>query len=153
MAPTPPNTPIRPQSASTNTRAAAQIEPDQEILAQLRVAATKEREIQIISATIEVHAAAPAWSLQHDIVLYKERYYILVTSPLLQDLLESLGTTSPHLLAIGLHTATSTPTTQAFPSSILLFEEWPQRKLPSAMIVFFDNNGQQFLSHRGHLHR
>ena len=83
MAPTPPNTPIRPQSAITNTRAAAQIEPDQEILAQLRVAATKEREIQIISATIEVHAAAPAWSLQHGIIRYNERYYIPVTSPLL----------------------------------------------------------------------
>jgi len=33
-----------------------------------------------------------------------------------------------------------------FPSSILLLEEWPQRILPSATIVFFDNNGQQFLS-------
>ena len=69
-----------------------------------------------------------------------------MTSPLLQDLLESLGTTSPHLLAIGLHTTTSTLTTQAFPSSILLLEEWPQHILPSATIVFFDNNGQQFLS-------
>ena len=64
---------------------------------------------------------------------------------MLQDLLESLGTTSPHLLAVGLHSVTSTPTTQAFPSSILLLEEWPQRILPPAMIVFFDNNGQQFL--------
>jgi hypothetical protein len=80
------------------------------------------------------------------IVRHKNRYYILVISPMLQDLLESLGTTSPHLLAIGLHSATSTPTTQVFPSSILLLEEWPQRILPSAMIAFFDNNGQQFLS-------
>ena len=70
----------------------------------------------------------------------------MVTSPLLQDLLEWLGTTSSHLLAIGLHIVTSTPTTQAFPSSILLLEEWPQRILPSATIVFFENNGQQFLS-------
>jgi hypothetical protein len=64
----------------------------------------------------------------------------------LQDQLELLGTTSPHLLAIGLHTATSTPTTQAFASRILLLEEWPQLVLPSATIIFFDNNGQQFLS-------
>jgi hypothetical protein len=54
----------------------------------------------------------------------------------LQDQLELLGTTSPHLLAIGLHTATST-------SAV---EEWPQLVLPSATIIFFDNNGQQFLS-------
>ena len=101
-----------------------------------------ERVLQIISTTIEVQAAAKAWSLQHDIIRYNDRYYIPVTSPLLQDLLESLGTTSPHLLAIGLHTTTSTPTTQAFPSSILLLEEWPQRILPSATIIFFGNNGQ-----------
>jgi len=105
-----------------------------------------ERVLQIISTTIEVQAAAKAWSLQHDIIRYNDRYYILVTSPLLRDLLESLGTTSPHLLAIGLHTTTSTPTTQAFPLSILLLEEWPQHILPSATIIFFDNNGQQFLS-------
>jgi hypothetical protein len=61
-------------------------------------------------------------------------------------MLEMLGTTSRHLLAIGLHTAASTPTTQAFPSSILLLEAWPQRILPSATVVFFDSNGQQFLS-------
>jgi hypothetical protein len=44
---------------------------------------------------------------------YNECYYIPVISLLLQDLLESLGTTSPHLLAIGLHTMMSSPTTQA----------------------------------------
>ena len=83
MAPTPPDAPIRPQSTGNNTRATTQIEPDQEILTQLRVATTEERELQIISATIEVHAAAPAWSLQHGIIRYNERYYIPVTSPLL----------------------------------------------------------------------
>jgi len=35
---------------------------------------------------------------------------------------------------------------QAFPLSILLLEAWPHRILPSATIIFFDNNGQQFLS-------
>jgi len=35
---------------------------------------------------------------------------------------------------------------QAFPLSILLLEAWPHRILPSATVVFFDNNGQQFLS-------
>ncbi|KAG0525282.1 hypothetical protein BDA96_06G042200 [Sorghum bicolor] len=48
--------------------------------------------------------------------------------------------------AIGLRTTTSTPTTQAFPSSILLLKEWAQHILSSATIAFFDNNGQQFLS-------
>jgi hypothetical protein len=101
-----------------------------------------EHELQIISATIEVQAAAPAWSLHHGILRYNERYYIPVTSLLLQDLLESLGTMSPHLLDIGLHTMISSPTTQAFPSSILLLEEWPERILPSTTIFFFDGNGQ-----------
>jgi hypothetical protein len=100
----------------------------------------------MINATIEVNAAAPAWSLQDGIIRYNDRYYIPVTSPLLQDLLESIGTTSPQLLAIGLQTTTSSPTTQAFPMSILLLEEWPQRILPPATIIFFDDNGQQFLS-------
>jgi hypothetical protein len=36
--------------------------------------------------------------------------------------------------------------TQAFPSSILLLETWPQCILPSATVIFFDSNGQQFLS-------
>jgi hypothetical protein len=74
----------------------------------------------MINTTIEVNAAAPTWSLQGGIIRYNDRYYILVTAPLLQDLLESIGTTSPQLLAIGLQTMTSSPTTQAFPSSILL---------------------------------
>ena len=129
-----------------STRVVARIKPDLEILAQLRLATSDERELQIISTTIELQAAAPAWSLQHGIVRYNERYYVPVTSPLLKDLLESLGTSAPHLLAIGLHTATSSPTTQAFPSSILLLEAWPQCILPSATIVLIDNNGQQFLS-------
>ena len=75
------------------------------------------------SATIEVNVVAQAWSLQHGIVLYNERYNIPATSPLLQDLLESLGMTTPHLLAVEFHTAASTPMTQAFPSSILLTED------------------------------
>lgn len=29
---------------------------------------------------------------------------------------------------------------------MLLLEAWPQCILPSATVVFFDNNGQQFLS-------
>jgi len=84
--------------------------------------------------------------LRKGVIYYNNRLYIPATSPLLQDTLESLGTTAPHLLAIGLHTTASTPTTQAFPSSILLLEDWPQRILPPATVVFFDSNGQQFLS-------
>jgi hypothetical protein len=38
------------------------------------------------------------------------------------------------------------PTTPASSSSILLMEEWPHLRLPSATVVFFDDNGQQFLS-------
>ena len=64
-------------------RVAARIEPDPEILAQLRLATSDERELQIISTTIELQVAAPAWSLQHGIIRYNERYYIPVTSPLL----------------------------------------------------------------------
>jgi hypothetical protein len=69
----------------------------------------------MINATIKVNAVAPAWSLQDGINRYNDCYYILVTSPLLQDLLKSIGTTSPRLLAIGLQTTMSSPTTQAFP--------------------------------------
>jgi hypothetical protein len=47
---------------------------------------------------------------------------------------------------LGLHTTASTPTTQAFPSSILLLDAWPQCILPSATVIFFDSYGQQFLS-------
>jgi hypothetical protein len=61
-------------------------------------------------------------------------------------MLESIGTTTPHLLALDLHIATSTPTTQAFPLSILLLEDRPQHILPSTTVVFFDSNDQQFLS-------
>ena len=43
-----------PPSAGDTTREATHIEPDQEILTQLRLATTDERELQIISATIEV---------------------------------------------------------------------------------------------------
>jgi hypothetical protein len=108
-----------------NTIVASHIDstPDQAILAQLRLAATNERELQIIFATIEVEATALTWSLQHGIVRYNDRYYIPATSPLLQDMLESIGMTTPHLLALGLHIAMSTPTTQAFPLSILLLED------------------------------
>jgi hypothetical protein len=53
------------------------------IIIQLHLAAMNAHEIQIISATIEVNEAASAWSLQHDIILYRGRYYIPVTSPLL----------------------------------------------------------------------
>jgi len=137
---------VLPPSADNTNREISHIELDQEILAQPHVVATEEHELEIISATIEVQAAAPAWSLQQGIICYNERYYIPVTSPLLQDLLYSFDSSSPHLLTIGLHIATSTPTTQAFPSSILLLEAWPQLILPFAMIIFFDNNGQQFLS-------
>jgi hypothetical protein len=42
-----------------------------------------ERELQIISTTIEFNAAAQAWSLQHGVILHNECYYIPVTSPLL----------------------------------------------------------------------
>jgi hypothetical protein len=93
-------------------------------------------EIHIISATIEVYAAASAWSLQHGIILYRGRYYIPATSPLLQELLEPLGT---QVLAVSLHTATSTPATQAIPSSVLLIEDWPQHILSSATIIFNSN--------------
>jgi hypothetical protein len=54
-------------------------------------------------------------------------------------MLESMAQTTPHLLAVGVHTTSSTPTTQAFLLSILLLEDWPQR-------VFFNSNGQQFRS-------
>jgi hypothetical protein len=54
--------------------------------------------------------------------------------------------TAPNLLAIGFHSAALDPALQAFPSSILLLEPWPTQPLPSATIVFFDNNGQQFIS-------
>lgn len=66
------DTPALPPPAGNNFRAATSIETDQEILAQLRVATTEERKLQIISVTIEVQAAAPAWSLQHGIVRYNE---------------------------------------------------------------------------------
>ncbi|CAD6227103.1 unnamed protein product [Miscanthus lutarioriparius] len=114
-------------------------------LVQLRGASTDERELQIIYDTITLQAAAPAWTIREGVIYYNNRLYIPASSPLLQDILESIGTTAPHLPAIGLHT-TSSPTTQAFPSSILLLEAWTQRMLPSATVVFFDNNGQQFLS-------
>lgn len=119
---------------------------DPAVLAQLRQAALDEPELQIIAFTIEVKAAAPAWWLQQGVILYNERYYISATSPLLQDLLESLGTTTPHLLVVSLHIAASAPTTQAFPSSIMLIEDWPHRILSSATVSFFDSNGRQFLT-------
>lgn len=66
-----------------------------DILAQLRLAATEECELQIIFATIEVQAAAPAWSLQHSVIHYNDYYYIPTTSPLLQDLLDAWGDNIP----------------------------------------------------------
>lgn len=95
---------------------------DPAIPTQLRLAALDKQELQIIAATIEVKAVAPTWSLQQGVILYNDRYYIPATSPLLEDLLESLGTTTPQLQAVGLHTAASAPTSHALPSSILLVE-------------------------------
>jgi hypothetical protein len=96
---------------------------DQAILTQLYLDTMDERELQIISTTIELNVAAQAWSFQHGVILHNECYYILVTSPLLQYLLDSLGMTTPHLLAVGFHIAASAPTTQAFPLSILPTED------------------------------
>jgi hypothetical protein len=53
---------------------------------------------------------------------------------------------NPYFLAAGFHTAASAPQTQAFPSSILLIEDCPHRILSSATVVFFDSNGQQFIT-------
>jgi hypothetical protein len=72
---------------------------DPSFLAQLRLAIADDHELQIIFTTIEVHGVAPASTLQHGII----HYYIPTSSPLSQDLLKSLGTTTPHPLAIGLH--------------------------------------------------
>jgi hypothetical protein len=73
-APTSLNTPTTalPPSAGYNTRAGAHNEPDHEILAQLHLTAMDKRKLQIISATIEVEAATPAWSLQNGIIRYNE---------------------------------------------------------------------------------
>jgi hypothetical protein len=80
------------------------------------------------------------------VIYYNGRYYIPAISQLLQDLLKSIDITALHLLAIGLHTITVSPTTPTSSSSILLMEEWPHLRLPSAIVVFFDDNGQQLLS-------
>ena len=49
--------------------------------------------------------------------------------------------TAPHLLVVGFYLATLDPAWHAFPSTIQLLEPWPQDPLPSATIIFFDNNG------------
>jgi hypothetical protein len=116
------------------------------VLVQLWGASTKELELQIIYDTIMLQGAVSAWTTHDDIICYNGHYYIPIISPLLQDLLKSIDITAPHLLAIGLHTTTVSPTTLASSSSILLLEEWPHLRLPSATVVFFDDNGQQFLS-------
>ncbi|CAD6334259.1 unnamed protein product [Miscanthus lutarioriparius] len=95
---------------------------DPAIITQLRLAALDEQEPQIISATIAVNAATPAWSLQQGVILYNGRYYILVTSPLLQELLEYVGMTTPQLLPNGFHTAASTPATQGTSQQRPFFE-------------------------------
>jgi hypothetical protein len=101
------------------------------IITQLRRAALDEQELQIIPVTITVNATAPAWSLQQGVILYNGHYYIPATSPLLQELPESVGTPTPQFLAVSFNTAASKPATQAFPSSVLLIEDWPQ--LPSRL--------------------
>jgi hypothetical protein len=97
------------------------------IITQLRRAALDEQELQIIPVTITVNATAPAWSLQQGVILYNGHYYIPATSPLLQELPESVGTPTPQFLAVSFNTAASKPATQAFPSSVLLIEDWPQQ--------------------------
>lgn len=69
-----------------------------------------------------------------------------MASLLLPNMLELLGTTTPQLLAIGLHTAALVPATRVFPISILLIQAWPQCILPLTTVVFFDSSGQQFLT-------
>lgn len=87
-----------PTSVGSNPGAATDLDTvvNTNILAQLWFAATEEHELQIISATIQVQAAALAWSLQHGVIRYNDRCYIPATSPLLQDLLDAWGTTSPN---------------------------------------------------------
>jgi hypothetical protein len=70
-------------------------------LPQLHLAVTDDCELQITFTTVEDHAAALAWTLQHGLINNDDRYYMQVSSPLLQDLLEPPGTTTPHPLAIG----------------------------------------------------
>jgi hypothetical protein len=82
---------------------------DPAIITQLHL--RDEQELQITSTTIDVNAAAPTWSLQPSVILYNGCYYTPVPSPLLQESLESMGMITPQLLAVGLHTTTSTPAT------------------------------------------
>jgi hypothetical protein len=97
------------------------------ILNQLCLAALDAHDLQIIPA-ITINAAAPARSPQQGIIFYNRRYDTPTTSPLLQELLEPLRTTS-------------TPATEAFPPRALLIEDWPHPILSSATVVFFTNNG------------
>jgi hypothetical protein len=87
VAPTPHNTlaKVLPPRVSYNTRAVVHpnYTTDQAILTQLYLDTMDERELQIISTTIEFNAAAQAWSLQHGVILHNECYYIPVTSPFL----------------------------------------------------------------------
>jgi hypothetical protein len=71
-----------PPWADYNTKAATHPDKttDPTILTQLRMTAMDEHELQIIFATIDVHAAAPAWSLQQGVILYNGCYYILPPS-------------------------------------------------------------------------
>jgi hypothetical protein len=134
-------------SPQKNTSADAPQNPNiSDILVRVRMASGDEHELQIIYDTIVVQAAALAWTIQEGVIYYDNRLYVLAISPLLQDSLESLDMIAPNLLAIGFHSAASDPALQVFLSSILLLEPWLTQPLPSATIVFFDNNGQQFIS-------
>lgn len=93
-----------------------------EILVQLWEASTEGRKLQIVHDTMMLQAATTAWTIHEGAISYNDRLYMLASPPLLQDVLKSLGTTASHLLALGLHTMTSSLTTQAFPLSILLQE-------------------------------
>lgn len=138
-----------PLHVNDNTGAAPHLDvtTDPAILTQLRLAALDKPELHIITATIKVKAAAPTWWLQQGVILYNGCYYIPTTSLLLQDRLESLGTTTPQLLAVSLHITAFMPTTQAFPSSIHIIEDWPHRIVSSATVIFFDSNNQHFPHH------
>ena len=117
-----------------------------DVIIKLRMASGDERELQIIYDTITFQAVALAWTIREGIIYYENSFYVLATSPLLQDILDSIGMTASHLLAIGFHSATSDPAWQAFPSSILLLETWPQHQLPAATIALFYDNDQIFIT-------
>lgn len=105
------------------------------------------QELCHIALTFGNGTTTPTWSIDQGLLFFDGRFYILVTSPLLPDLLKALllgGPSHMRYLMLGCHPP-MTSHHNVTPSGILLGRAWPQGMVSHTMKIFLDDLGHQLL--------